>query len=208
MTPLLNIPKDQVPEFHATTSFPKKSNLFISSVFLSLPLLIAVILLGEILQNFFQEKPLISLGDLTSFLIVLLPLLVLTLPYFIQEKRRHTALKNGTPILGVFFSEDTLLWCIKEDVYHRIPKSHLKKFELRGKISGGSPLTGWLAEWIELSGDGFCVRIENASDYELAHLISFLHTWKPDIEFVIDTRLDHYDVYTSFPKKPADWIKI
>ena len=133
MTPLLNIPKDHVPTFRGTTSFPKKSNLFISSVFLSLPLLITVILLGGMIQHFFQKKPIISIGDLTSVLIVLLPLLLLTLPYFIQEKRRHNALKNGTPILGAFFSEDVLLWCVKENVYHSIPNQISKNLNFEGR---------------------------------------------------------------------------
>lgn len=194
MLPLLNIPKDQIPEFHSTTSFPKKSHLVLASIFLTLPLLILVLSLGDAPQ---------------PELLVTIPLFALTTPYFIQEKRRQDAVKKNMPIVGVFFNDDALLWRIKENVAHYIPRTALQTFQLKGKASiGNGAGNGWLPQQIELHGSDFHITIENASEYELAHLIHFLHTWKPDLEFDIDTKLSDYDLYTSFPKKPEEWIKI
>ena len=174
-------------DFQATVSFRKSSSLFLASIFLSLPVMILLILL---------TGP-VTLEEWVPALVVLVPLFTFTVPYFIQEKRRHKELRIGGQGLGFFFNDEALLLRTSEKTEQLIPHASLRKFELHGR-----PLKlGWLADWMELSGDGFCVRMTFPDDYKLMELLRFLRAWKPALVLKIDENLTRYDEYVSLAPK-------
>lgn len=190
--PLLNIPKAQVPTFHEIAHFSKKSNLFIACFWLSFPLLLTAMLLWGLFKNLVLEKP-FPVSDWIPPLVILLPLLPFTVPYFLQEKRRHKELKAGTSVIGAFFSQDVLLWCTFENVYQFIPADALHTVEIgRYPGSGTGPR---IAGWLKMSGPDFCLKIEDVYDYDTVGLVHFLRSWKPTIVFAIDTTLTNYHLY-------------
>ncbi len=188
MKPLFELSKEQVPSFHEIARFPKNSSFFLACFWMSFPGLLALLLLnGAIGLAFGNPFP---ASEWAPALVILLIILPFTLPYFLQEKRRHKENKEGLHTIGAFFSKDALLWCNKENVYQFIPKTSLKRFELVGCPTRGQK--SWVPDYINLHGPDFYVRINNAQDYKLPDLIEFLSSWEPNLTLDIDVQLENY----------------
>ncbi len=185
---LLDIPKEQIPSFHEIARFPKSSSFILACFWMSFPTLLILMLLSGLLGLAFG-KP-FPASDWVPGLIILLIILAFTVPYFLQEKRRHQEAKKGIHTLGAFFSKDALLWCTNENAYQFIPKTCLKKFELVGCPTSGQ--NGGVPDYITLHGPDFYVKIDNAQDYKLPDLIQFLSSWKADLTLDIDATLKNY----------------
>lgn len=195
MKPLLNIPKEQIPDFKEIARFPKSSSFFLACLWLSFPILLGLILLSGLIRLAFGTP--LPMSEWVPPLVILLILLPFTVPNFLKEKRRHTENKKGIHTIGLFFSKDALLLCTTEDLYQFIPRSALTGVEVGYYIRSSGPTGPRIADWMKLTGPELSLRVEDLYDYDSIKLVHFLRSWKPDLAFEIDSSLGDYRKYLS-----------
>lgn len=192
MNSLIGIPRKRVPsDFAAAQRFSQESSLGIAAVLLSFPMLVTLLVLISLLRNM-SRGAMLPMDELVPAIVVLLPLLLWTVPYFLRQWLQRKRILEGNPAVGAFFGADALLWCTKPNFCHYIPKNSLRTVLLQGRMSAMSPGSRGtcIPDWMELRGANFAVRIPGVMEYKLLDLVRYLRTWNPDVAITIDPRLN------------------
>ena len=155
---------------------------------LLLPLLWLPLLIfgGDTLYRVAQQQRL-DQGNIISGLLVTIPLALWSLLRFIKSYQNHQKLKAGVYKIGVFFDAEQLLWCENFKTCHLIRKSSLLGFEVTGRPVHRA---GWFPDEFVLWGEGFKLRISNASAYYAFGVFEHMQNWHPEIVCKWDQRLN------------------
>lgn len=190
MSARVGISRKQVPlGFVSTQAFPQKSTFAFACVALSFPMLVVLLVFVSLVGDLSRGQ-FLPADEWVPAVVVLAPLLLWTVPFFLRQRSQRRDLSQGTPSVGAFFSDDALLWCVRKNLCHYLPKGSLRSVYIQGRISRSQPggLGVCYPDWMELRGTDFTIRIPGASEYHLRDLVDYFKRWSPDVAITTDPR--------------------
>ena len=161
-----------------------------ASVLVAIPMLIVVLVLISFVKNVARGRGLPA-DEWIPAAVVLIPLFLFTVPFFLRQRRQRKQLLEGKPAIGAFFGPDALLWTTAQDVCYFFPKSAISSLYVEAN-AGRTPLgvsSNARPDWIELRGSGFRVVIPGLMHYEYSALVQYMRAWDPKIAMRFDSRL-------------------
>ncbi len=191
MDALIGVSRNRVPsDFVAVKSFPQQSSLAIASVLFGIPMLIVALVFSSFIQKM-ARGVVFGSDEWFPAIVVLLPLLIWTVPYFLRQRLQRKQLKEGKPVIGAFFGNDAVLWSTKQNVHNYFPKSEILSIHVQGRISRTQPGAKNVCypDWMEIRGKNFQVKIHGVAQYPFGELFPYIRQWDPKIAMHFDPRL-------------------